>query len=152
MHLHQGCVIVGTALHTDKIFKNSQIFICEHNHKGSFGFISNKPLQKPTKKLMKQGMLQPIPYYRGGPVEPNNKQILHTAPQLIPGGINIYQQIYWGGVQEKAEHLFKMNMLPPNCIKFFKGYCGWNYGELETEFTDGFWQITNLLVANIFRN
>jgi putative transcriptional regulator len=151
MHLHPGCIIVGTALHTDKIFKDSQIFICEHNHKGTMGFIINKPLQKATKTLMKQGMLQPIRYYRGGPVEPQNKQILHTEPQLIPGGIHIYQQVYWGGLQEKAEHLYEMNMLPPQSIKFLKGYCGWDKGELENEMAEGFWQIADLAIKEIFR-
>jgi putative transcriptional regulator len=71
--------------------------------------------------------------YYGGPVQVDTIHFLHQCPQLIEGGVEVTDQIYWGGDFETVVQLIKSNRLTSNDIRFFIGYSGWGEGQLEEE-------------------
>ena len=81
----------------------------------------------------------PIPVYYGGPVQMDTIHFLHQYPELIPGGFEVTDGIFWGGEFEKAIDLLKQGRIEANKIRFFIGYSGWGEGQLKTELQEKSW-------------
>ncbi|MFY8091805.1 MAG: YqgE/AlgH family protein [Chitinophagaceae bacterium] len=134
MKLHEGCIIESNNLLKNDYFSKSKIFIIQHNHNGSIGFVINKQSRKHFIVGNKKFFM-----YNGGPVKTNDYNLLHTAPLEIAGSIHILHGIYWKN-NITGDNTELLNTSIQN-IKIFKGYCGWDAKELEKEVKDGYWDV-----------
>jgi putative transcriptional regulator len=143
MNIHEGCIIQSTDVLNNDYFANSLIFIIQHSHKGTIGFVLNKKTRK--KSTINQ---QHFSIFCGGPVTQNTFNVLHDMPLNIVGAIHIHQGIYWNN---NVDANFLSSLKPPsNNIKILQGYCGWDANELEQEYIDGCWKIINTTKSLIF--
>ena len=126
------------------------MLICEHKIEGSFGFVLNKKHDQLLGDLLEGFETSKFPVYNGGPVQPDTLHFLHRCPDLIPGGFEITDGIYWGGDFEAVlDHLPDQQLNNQN-IRFFVGYSGWSEGQLEDEMKIKSWLTTDATTQLIF--
>lgn len=134
----------------DKSFNRSIILLAEHNENGSVGFILNKPSKYLLKDLVFE-IQSDMKVFIGGPVEQENLYFVHTVPELIPDSIEIVQGIYWGGNYEAVKSLLNQNLIKNSEIRFFLGYSGWSFEQLEAELKEKTWAIIENTYSNVFK-
>ena len=122
----------------DVSFSRAVILIAAHDPKGSVGFILNKPLSYTLDELI-EDIHFPFPVFNGGPVDQDNIYFIHTAPEVVPGSIEITDGIYWGGDFAVLLNALKLNLIFENQIKFFLGYTGWSQKQLDGEIKSNSW-------------
>lgn len=139
---------VGEFLHAspllnESIFEEVIIFITEHNEKGAMGFVVNKPFSRGLTELEEFKNGQPFPLFEGGPVDQEHLFFVHQRPDLISGGTQIHNDVYYGGDFTTAVAHINKGTLTGKDIKIFIGYCGWDNTELEAEIEEGSWTLTD---------
>ncbi len=134
-----GKLLIADPFLRDPNFKRSVIIICEHQDSGSFGFVLNKEYPQPLGELISDLHHSDFPVYYGGPVQRDTIHFLHQCPDLITGGFEICDGIYWGGDFSDVVELVNLQKLSPKDIRFFLGYSGWGEGELEEEMKQKSW-------------
>ncbi len=132
----------------DERFRQSVIYIFDHNADGAMGFILNQKVK--GKKLM--NMLETLPVgltkadieniavYIGGPVQDNHGFVLHSLDYqgdhtFLPNGA-IYALT--------ASFDILKTIARTDCPKqhrLFFGYAGWQKGQIETELKEDSWLI-----------
>jgi putative transcriptional regulator len=75
----------------------------------------------------------------GGPVDRDHLFVLHKRPDLIEGGKQIPNGLYFGGNMEQVIEAINTKAANKEEIQVFIGYCGWDLGELEAEVEEGSW-------------
>ena len=145
-----GKLLIADPFLKDPNFRRSVVFICEHKDEGSFGFVLNRPHDQSLGELLQGFESSTFPVYYGGPVQLDTLHFLHQCPELIPGGVEVTEGIYWGGEFEAVLDMLKLNKLSNNNIRFFIGYSGWSQGQLEEEMTIKSWLTTDATLPLIF--
>lgn len=125
----------------DASFHRAVVLLAELSDNGVVGFIINKPLQYQLSELVPE-IETKITVYNGGPVEQDNLFYLHTAPDLIPNSIQISDGMFWGGDFSTTVSLLNNGELSPDKIKFFLGYSGWGFDQLNRELLDNSWIVS----------
>ncbi|MGI8952001.1 MAG: YqgE/AlgH family protein [Chitinophagaceae bacterium] len=138
-----GTLLIADPFLKDPNFMRTVIFLCEHQQQGSIGFVMNRKLNKTIGDLISDLEQCNYPVYFGGPVQTNTIHFLHRCPDLITDGIEIIDNIFWGGDFDKVAELIKINILKPNMIRFYIGYSGWNEAQLQNEIKQNSWLVTN---------
>lgn len=139
MNLKAGSILKSTPLLDHTVFEGVYILIVEYNEKGAVGFILNKPYDRSLHHLEAFRHLPHFELYNGGPVDHKHLYFIHQRPDLIDDGIQIDQQIYWGGNFSRVVEGIEKGTLTNKDVKIFVGYCGWEKGELEAEIEEGSW-------------
>ncbi|MBZ5858224.1 YqgE/AlgH family protein [Flavihumibacter profundi] len=134
-----GVLLIADPFLKDPNFKRTVVFLCEHQDEGSFGFVLNRPYEYTLDQLMASAEGMPIPVFYGGPVQMDTVHFLHRYPDLIPGGFEVANGIYWGGDFETAVDLLKKGTIKSTGIRFFIGYSGWSEGQLQDELKEKSW-------------
>jgi putative transcriptional regulator len=134
-----GILLIADPFLKDPNFKRSVIFLCEHQAEGSFGFLLNKTYEYGLRDLVNHMDDLDIPVYFGGPVQTDTIHFLHQYPDLIKGGYEVVNGIFWGGNFEKAIELIRSGQVKTNKIRFYIGYSGWAGGQLEEEIKEKSW-------------
>lgn len=134
-----GILLIADPFLKDPNFKRSVIFLCEHQSEGSFGFLLNKTYEYTLKDLVQNAEDLEIPVFFGGPVQTDTIHFLHQYPDLIRGGYEVIDGIYWGGDFEKAIALIRSGEIKPGKIRFYIGYSGWARGQLDDELKEKSW-------------
>jgi putative transcriptional regulator len=142
-------LIAEPSILTDKSFNRAIILLTEHNQEGSIGFILNKPSRYVLKDLVFE-IDNDFKVYIGGPVEQDNLYFVHTLPELIPDSIEVANGIYWGGNYEAVKTYLEQGLIKKNEIRFFLGYSGWSFEQLELELKEKTWLMTKNTYSNIF--
>lgn len=143
MKIEEGCIIQSTLLLQHDYFANCNIYIIQHNHKGSVGFVFNKS----SRKSIYIGSVKHT-IFKGGPIISRQFNLLHKHPLEIAGSIHIANGIYWNNNVEE-NFLQSINHQIKN-FKILSGYCGWDANELQQEVDDGFWKICLISSDQIF--
>lgn len=146
--INPGTLLIADPFMKDPNFTRSVILLCDHQEEGSFGFIINKLFAQTLDELVPESTMAKIPIYFGGPVQMDTVHFLHQQPDLIEGGFEIMEGIYWGGSFDVAINLINNGSLDPKKMKFFLGYSGWSSGQLEDEMTEKSW-ITSKATSNL---
>lgn len=128
-----GTILISEPFMKDPNFIRTVVFLCEHNDEGSFGFVLNKTQDHELGDLIEGAEGIRFPVYEGGPVQKNTLHFLHQRPDLIPGGVEVREGIFWGGEFDIVLSLLRDNQLTKNEIRFFLGYSGWSEGQLNSE-------------------
>jgi putative transcriptional regulator len=134
-----GILLISDPFLKDPNFMRTVVFVCEHREEGSFGFVLNKSFDQELGDLIKDAEGIRFPVYEGGPVQRDTLHFLHQCPDLIPGGIEVVDGIFWGGDFDEVLLLLKEKKLGKNDIRFFLGYSGWSEGQLVGELEEKSW-------------
>ena len=146
----RGTLLIANPFLKDPNFIRSVIFICEHKQEGSFGFVLNKKYTANLGELVPELEAYDIPVYYGGPVQKDTIHFLHQYPDLIPGGEEVLNGVYWGGNFESLISYVKNNDIDFNKIRFFIGYSGWSEGQLDGEMEEKSWLTVDAIRKLIF--
>jgi putative transcriptional regulator len=92
-----GILLISDPFLKDPNFMRTVVLVCEHREEGSFGFVLNKTFDQELGDLVKDAEGIRFPVYEGGPVQKDTLHFLHQCPDLIPGGIEVVDGIFWGG-------------------------------------------------------
>lgn len=137
----QGRLLISEPFMNDFFFGRSVILLAEHNNKGSFGVVINKPVGYRINDLTSEFPDFDVPVFLGGPVNTNNIFFIHSLGYTIPGSQKIIGDIFWGGDVEIISQMIKNNIVTPDDIRFFVGYSGWGKNQLEQELKQNSWII-----------
>lgn len=103
------------------------------------GFVINKLFDRRLNALVEFRQSKPFPIYDGGPVDREHLFFIHQRPDLIKGGVILFDNIYFGGSFQQAVQCINDGRIATNDIKIFLGYCGWHHTEIEAEIAEGSW-------------
>ncbi|HZW70577.1 MAG TPA: YqgE/AlgH family protein [Hanamia sp.] len=135
----KGTLLIANPFLKDPNFSRTVIFLCENVKEGSFGFVLNKEFNQTLDELLPDLGMPAFPVYAGGPVQLDSLHFLHQYPDLISGGIEVFDGVYWGGNFETLQIHLKNNDISKNKIRFFLGYSGWTEGQLDMELKEDSW-------------
>jgi putative transcriptional regulator len=138
-----GKLLIADPFLKDPNFMRTVVFLCEHQQEGSLGFVLNRKYHHTIGELISNLEGCDFPVYYGGPVQLDTVHFLHHCPNLISGGIEIINGIYWGGEFDEVIELISKNELKPNMIRFYIGYSGWGENQLEGEMKGKSWLTTD---------
>ena len=153
---YSGQLLVAKPSMADPRFGETVIYLAEHDRKGAFGLILNRPLLRADiADFMKGFKMAPDPdisgrfnLFSGGPVEPGAGFVLHT---------NDYQTDSTGMVRGQVAVTASLKTLRdiglgkgPRRYGVYLGYAGWGPGQLEREMLMGGWDIAPYDEAIVF--
>ncbi|MDE2181211.1 MAG: YqgE/AlgH family protein [candidate division NC10 bacterium] len=150
-----GQLLVAKDELRDPRFFHSVIYIVHHDAGGAMGLIVNRPIgETALSELLEQaglestGVSKQIRVHFGGPVEPGQGFVLHTADYTIEG-----TEVVADGLAVTARpEIFRAigAETGPRRSLFALGYAGWAPGQLETEIKAGAWEIVPADEALVF--
>lgn len=133
---------------TDDLFRQSVVYICEHNTEGAMGIIVNKPITDLTVEtvltrlditLIRQCTELEQPVFSGGPLADEQGFILHTPQENFSSSIRISDDIM---VTTSLDLLRSIGSIEqPRHIFLSLGYTGWQARQLEQEILNNDWII-----------
>jgi putative transcriptional regulator len=136
-----GDLLISEPYLGDPNFERTVIFLCEHNEKGSFGYVINKPSENLFDEVIEGVDSYNETLFIGGPVEQNTLHFLHRAPQQMNSGKVIKEDIHWSGSYDTLLSLINDQTINRKDYKFFIGYSGWSEGQLEAELEAKSWMV-----------
>ena len=145
----KGTILIANPFLKDPNFVRSVIFICENMAEGAFGFVLNQLHPNKLNELIPDIINEEI-VYKGGPVQLDSLHFLHQYPDLIIGGIEVIDGVYWGGNFESLKIHLQQGNLDADKIKFFVGYSGWAEGQLNFEMKEESWLVANATKKLLF--
>ncbi len=139
----QGSLLISEPFILDPNFERSVVILCEHDSNGTVGLVLNHPSNLFLSDVIEDLNGKEYPIYIGGPVQNDALFFLHCIPDKISGSIPVGQGIFWGGELEQVVAMIQQQILLPKDIKFFFGYSGWSFGQLEEEIEQNSWAVHN---------
>lgn len=134
-----GRLLVSEPFMQDSYFKRSVVLLTEHNERGSFGLILNKPIPMYLNEAIENAPVFDSKLALGGPVQKETLHYLHTEGDRIPNSTQVMDGVFWGGDFEIIKELIAIGELTPKQIRMFVGYSGWAEGQLDSEMDSKSW-------------
>ena len=116
--------------------------LCEHNEKGSFGFVLNHYVDIDIYDVIPELPEIDARVSVGGPVSTGNIYYLHCAGEEIPGSVQVIDSVYMGGDFEVLKEKISIGTLRAEDIRFFVGYSGWSPNQLDDELEQKSWMVS----------
>jgi putative transcriptional regulator len=145
----QGHILIAEPFLSGSYFNRSIILLASYGENGAVGFILNKKVDYPVEDLFTNFPDFDSEIHIGGPVGTDSIYFIHTLGDLIPGSINIKENIYWGGDFETLKLQIKLGLVNPEQVRFFLGYSGWEAGQLEEEINQNSWLVADISEADL---
>lgn len=139
----KGNLLIAEPFMKDPYFKRSVVLLCEHESNGTVGLILNHPLGIQLKEVLPDFPDFDAAVFLGGPVNPQNLFFLHRHGG-IPGSIEISKDLYWDGDFEVLKSLIQNGEVNSQEIRFFLGYSGWDFDQLQNEIEGQSWLINRI--------
>lgn len=146
---NKGTILIANPFLKDPNFVRSAILICENMPEGTFGFVLSQVHPNTLNELIPD-ILSKNKVLKGGPVQTDTLHFLHQYPDLISGGLEVIDGVFWGGNFESLQIHLQHDNLDPDKIKFFVGYSGWTEGQLDFEMKEDSWLVTNATKKLLF--
>ena len=145
-----GRLLVSEPFMQDSYFKRSVVLLTEHNERGSFGLILNKPIPMYLNEAIENAPVFDSKLALGGPVQKETLHYLHTEGDRIPNSTEVMDGVFWGGDFEIIKELIGIGELTPKQIRMFVGYSGWAEGQLDTEMDNKSWIVAKATKEILF--
>ena len=108
---------------------------------GTMGLVMNKPLPLFLNDVLKDfNCPENIPIYKGGPLSTDTLFYLHTL-KGITGALPIGKGFYLNGDFEAIKNYIMQGNSVKGRIRFFLGYSGWEYEQLDREIEENTWLV-----------
>lgn len=150
----RGKILISEPFLRDFTFGRSVILLIDHSQEGSMGLIMNKNVTLFLNEVIKEfRYIENIPLYMGGPICTDTLFYIHTLPE-IGGALPVTKGLYLNGDFDKIKHYILQGNPVKNNIRFFLGYSGWEYEQLNREIKENTWMVgkednPSLLTNNI---
>ncbi len=139
----QGTLLAASPDMLDPNFMHTVVLICQHTAEGAYGLVVNRPSGQLTAKVLADHPLwsqADAELFFGGPVQLNQLQLLHSAGERLPGGVEILRDVFVGGDLDLAARWWlDVPSAARAGMRLIVGYSGWGAGQLESELTRGSW-------------
>jgi putative transcriptional regulator len=130
---------------TDPYFKQSVVYLCEHDAEGAMGFIINFPVKLTVQELLNnvetiQHQPEPPltnPVFLGGPLELERGFVLHSPLDDNSQSTELNKQLLMSNSNTVLSTLGTEN--EPEKYMVTLGYASWSSGQLEQEMNDNHW-------------
>lgn len=146
----EGQVLIAHPLLNDGFFNRSVIFLTNHSEDGALGFIFNFKTQFKLRDIRPQVKNGNFPIYEGGPVAKDQLFFLHTLGNDISDSVHVTDRIYFGGDFNEVLHLIEHGKVKHHEVRFFAGYSGWGFDQLNNEIKSGNWLVNKDPSAELF--
>jgi len=124
----KGKLLIASSAILDGHFNRSVVLIVDHDARGSLGLVLNHLL--PGDRRRKH------PLFKGGPVDPDHRSLLHSAAALASD-----QAVVDGVYFESSDDLLTELAGEKMAYRRFAGYAGWATGQLEYELRTNSWAV-----------
>ena len=141
----KGRVLLSDPFSDDNYFGRSVVYLCEHNKKGTFGFVLNNFLDLKLDEVAKNFPKIDTNVSIGGPVQTESIYFLHTLGDLIPGSVEVSDGIFMGGEYDLIVQLLEDEKISQRDVRFFLGYSGWEAGQLDEEIERNTWRVAPVI-------
>ena len=139
-----GRLLVASENMGDPRFRNSVVYMVEHNSGGAMGLIVNNPLGAMSVDLLFEQLgLEPpegageIEVYYGGPVDPERGFLLHSADVVLEDSVLVDGRVALSAPPDMLRKIARGE--GPERSIFTLGYSGWGPGQLESELDRDDW-------------
>ena len=130
---------------TDPYFKQSVVYLCEHDAEGAMGFIINFPVKLTLQELLenvetiKHHPVPPLtdPVFLGGPLELERGFVLHSPLKDNSQSTELNTQLMMSNSNAVLSTLGTDSA--PEKYMVTLGYASWTSGQLEKEMNDNHW-------------
>ncbi|WP_236546744.1 YqgE/AlgH family protein [Psychromonas sp. L1A2] len=130
---------------TDPYFKNSVVYLCEHDEQGAMGFIINYPVKLTIQELLKSAEsishepIPPItePVFLGGPLDMDRGFVLHSPIEDDSQSTLLNEQLMMSNSNLILSSLGTETQ--PEKYMVALGYSSWDSGQLEEEISNNQW-------------
>ena len=155
----KGQLLVSEPSLADPNFRCTVVLVTEHDEKGAFGLVVNRPGGQTVADLWSgltgEPCLSEAPVFIGGPVEPPAVFILHNRSDLSDGAEAVIDGLYMGSSLELLQTLIEDEgsaiWADQQIYRVFCGYSGWGGGQLEGELAAGGWVVQPAKAEYIFQ-
>lgn len=133
-------------------FHRTVVLICQHDAKGAFGLVLNKPTEGLVGEALPGDLPQALKEHRlfsGGPVQPQALSYLHSDFGLSDG--NVMKDVQLGHSLDELVELAGSASLTLRLL-VCAGYSGWGPGQLDEELSRGAWLTRPASTSLIFSN
>ncbi len=132
----------------DPYFKQSVIYVCEHNDDGAMGIMINAPIEVTVEKMLEQVDVEPVhpqintaslkqQVLNGGPVSEDRGFILHIPKDDYQSSVQMTDGL---SMTTSKDILTVLGTeAEPKQYLVALGYSGWEAGQLEQEMADNSW-------------
>jgi putative transcriptional regulator len=147
-----GSILLANPFMEDPNFRRSVVLLVEHSDEhGSMGFIINKPLEVRLSEITLEFSSLPAPLFFGGPVQLDTLHFIHRLGANFFGeSLVVKEDIFWGGDIQILQERTRSGEVDITCIRFFVGYSGWSKTQLDWEFENNSWIVTDVTAEQIF--
>lgn len=140
----RGRLLISEPFLDDPYFKRTVVLLCEHNERGSFGFVLNRYIDIGVDEILEDMPSLDTRISVGGPVQNTDLFYLHTLGEEVAGSEKIVEGIYMGGEFDVLKEKIRNKIVTGQQIRFFVGYSGWSEGQLEQELKEKAWLVAPL--------
>jgi putative transcriptional regulator len=139
-----GQLLIASPGMRDPRFQRTVLVMVRHNRGGAMGIVINRPLvEQPLARLLgaiganAEGATGKVPIYWGGPVEPGQALVLHSADYRRTGTLDIDGRVALTASKEIFRDI--AGNTGPTKSLIALGYAGWAAGQIEHEMTLNAW-------------
>ena len=138
----KGKILIASPKLLDPNFAHTVVLVVQHDENGAMGLVINRALETSVREAWTQVSSVPYPnddpLYQGGPVE-GPLIVLHKDAKR--GQMEVIGGIWLSSDADAVKALVDDAIEP---MKFFVGYAGWSAMQLESEITEGAWQVAQI--------
>jgi putative transcriptional regulator len=149
--LKAGVVLLARDM-SDPNFNSTVVLVCQHGAEGSYGLVLNRPSHMPLSEVFDKppawagDATRKQRIYIGGPVQPEELQILQVTTDPVPGSYQVAPEVYLGGYWGDLKDIIELD---PRTIRLFLGYSGWGADQLAREVQMEAWEVWNVDVKRL---
>jgi putative transcriptional regulator len=137
---------------SDPNFNASAVLVCQHSPDGSYGLVLNRPSHMPLSEVFDKPpawageATRKQRIHIGGPVQPEELQILQVTTSPVPGSYLVAPEVYLGGYWGDLKDILTLD---PKSVRLFLGYSGWGSEQLAREVQAQAWEVWNVDVKKL---
>ena len=130
-------------------FRKTVCLLADHNDKGAFGLVINKPLDMELEDLFPEHEFRlRCPIMEGGPVDNDRLFFLHDTEHEFKSTYKISTDLALTTSTDLVDSL--VDGTGPQPLLAVLGYAGWDAGQLEREIAEDVWLLSPASTEVIF--
>jgi putative transcriptional regulator len=154
----KGRLLVATPMLDDPNFERTVVYMVEHHDEGALGLVLNRPsaeqLADPLERWV-DAQSSPPRVFSGGPVEPDALIALARLEAEVPANGGADDDDYLAPLTGEiasadlaADPALVVGRI--SALRVFRGYAGWDAGQLEAEIESGSWIVLESDTDDVF--
>lgn len=153
--LKPGALLLARDLN-DPNFNSTVVLLCQHGTEGSYGLVLNRPSHMPLSEVFDKppawvsaeggALAKRLKMYIGGPVQPEELQILQVTETPVAGSFKVAPEVYLGGYWSDLKDILALD---PRTLRLFLGYSGWGSDQLVHEVELKAWEVWEIDVKKL---